>query len=81
MACAATSIAYCVAQLFEWSGALGSAGGPQSTSTPQGLTLLLLPSLLLGPSFVVTMAALHRAAPEPRKVFSQAALAFAGRPE
>ncbi len=75
---AALSIAYIVAQLFEWAGMLGSAGGPESASTPLGILLLLGPSLLLGPAFVVTMAALHCAAPPGRKVFTLAALGFAG---
>jgi hypothetical protein len=76
--CAATfSTAYIIAQLFEWSGALGSAGGPENASTPLGLAILLTPSLLLGSAFLVLMAALHVVAPTERKVFSQAALAFA----
>lgn len=75
--CALFAIAYIFAQLFEWWGALGSRGGPESSSTPFGLALLLTPSLLLGSAFLVLMAALHRVAPPPRSVFSQTALAFA----
>jgi hypothetical protein len=76
--CAATfAIAYIVAQVFEWAGWLGSAGGPNSASTSFGIYVLLVPSLLLGPSFVITMAALHAVTPESRKVFSLAGLAFA----
>ena len=71
------SVAYVVAQLFEWAGVLGSAGGPNASSTPLGIAVLLAPSLLLGPSFVVMMAALHAVAPEGRTVFTLTALAFA----
>ncbi|WP_156313586.1 hypothetical protein [Erythrobacter sp. SG61-1L] len=73
----AFSLAYIVAQFFEWAGLLGSAGGPNSASTPLGIALLLTPSLLLGPAFVVTMAALHQATPEDRRVFTLSGLAFA----
>lgn len=71
------SIAYVVAQLLEWFGALGSHGGPESSSTPLGIALLLTPSLLLGSSFLVLMSAVHGVAPGQRKVFTQTALAFA----
>lgn len=71
------SIAYVTAQLFEWAGLLGSGGGPNSASTPIGLAVLLVPSLLLGPVFVVMVAALHQAAPPERRVFTLAAVAFA----
>lgn len=71
------SLAYIAAQLVEWLGLLGSAGGPNAASTPLGIALLLTPSLLLGPAFVVTMAALHQAAPEDRRVFTLSGLAFA----
>lgn len=71
------SLAYIAAQLAEWAGLLGSAGGPNAASTAAGLAILLTPSLLLGPAFVVLLAALHAVAPEPRKVFALAGLAFA----
>ena len=71
------SIAYVIAQIFEWLGAIGSNGGPESSSTPLGLVFLLTPSLLLGSTFMILMAALHRVAPPGGKVFSQTALAFA----
>lgn len=75
--CAAfLSLAYIVAQLFEWSGLLGSAGGPNSASTPLGLAVLLLPSLLLGPAFVVALAALCLTAPRERRVFALAGLSL-----
>lgn len=73
----AFSLAYIAGQLLEWLGQLGSTGGPNASSTPLGIYLLLTPSLLLGPAFVITMAALHAAAPEGRKVFTLAGLAFA----
>lgn len=75
--CAGFSLAYIVAQLFEWAGLLGSSGGPHAQSTALGIAILLTPSLLLGPSFVVLMAALHVATPPEGKVFSLAGLAFA----
>lgn len=71
------ALAYIVAQFFEWTGLLGSAGGPNAQSTAFGIYLLLTPSLLLGPAFVVTMAALHMAAPPSCRVFTLAGLAFA----
>jgi len=77
LACAVTSIAYVAGQLLEWQGLLGSAGGPESASTPLGIAVLLTPSLLLGSSFLVLMAALHRLAPPAKRVYSQIALAFA----
>lgn len=71
------SLAYIVAQFFEWAGMLGSTGGPNASSTPLGIAILLTPSLLLGPSFVVLCSALHASAPAERKVFTLAGLAFA----
>jgi hypothetical protein len=73
----ALSLTYIVAQLFEWAGLLGSAGGPNASSTAAGVAILLTPSLLLGPAFVVTTAALHAVAPNDRKVFTLSGLAFA----
>ncbi len=46
--CTVFSLAYIIAQLGEWAGLLGSAGGPHSRSTSLGLVVLLTPSLLLG---------------------------------
>ena len=69
--------AFFAGQLAEWAGLLGSAGGPESASTPLGLAVLLTPSLLLGPAFVVAMASLHQAAAVRGRVWSQAGLAFA----
>lgn len=71
------SLVYIAAQLAEWAGWLGSAGGPGAASTPAGLAILLTPSLLLGPAFVVLLAALHAVAPDARKVCTLAGLAFA----
>lgn len=71
------SLAYVVAQLAEWQGWLGSSGGPESASTPFGLALLLTPSLLLAPSFLALMIAVHQTVSPPRKVLSYAAIAFA----
>lgn len=57
--CTIFSLAYVLAQLAEWAGLLGSAGGPHSRSTSFGLILLLTPSLLLGVTFVVLMVSVH----------------------
>lgn len=70
------SLTYVLAQLAEWVGWLGSAGGPESSSTPLGIVVLLTPSILLGSSFLVLLASIHQAAPLEKKVWSQAALAF-----
>ena len=72
----AFSLAYVVGQLAEWLGWLGSAGGPESMSTPLGIIVLLTPSLLLGSSFLVLLVSVHDIAPPDRKVWSLAALAF-----
>jgi len=71
------SLIYVVAQLAEWLGWLGSAGGPESASTLIGLVVLLTPSLLLGSAFLVLVVSIHQVAAPDRKVWSQAAIAFA----
>jgi hypothetical protein len=75
--CVVFSLTYVLGQLLEWQGLLGSAGGPNSASTPSGIAILLTPSLLLGSAFLVMMSALHQASDSDRKVFGQVALAFA----
>jgi hypothetical protein len=70
------SLTYVVGQLAEWAGWLGSAGGPESGSTPLGLVVLLTPSLLLGSAFLVLMVSVHQLAPPERRVWSHAAVAF-----
>jgi hypothetical protein len=71
------SLFYIVAQLAEWAGWLGSAGGPESASTPLGIGLLLTPSLLLGASFVALMVCVRFIVPPARQVFAQLAVQFA----
>jgi hypothetical protein len=71
------SLTYIVGQLAEWMGWLGSQGGPESVSTPLGIIVLLTPSLLLGSSFLVLVVSIHQLAPLDRRVWSQAAVAFA----
>lgn len=71
------SLMYDLGQIAEWLGWLGSAGGPESSSTPLGLVILLTPSLLLGSSFLVLIVSVHQLAPRARRVFSQTAVAFA----
>jgi hypothetical protein len=74
---AAFSIIYVVGQLAEWLGWLGSAGGPESVSTPLGIIVLLTPSLFLGPSFLLVTLSIHALAAPERKIWSHAAVAFA----
>ena len=71
------SLAYDVAQIAEWIGWLGSAGGPESGSTPFGLFALLTPSLLLGSSFLMLMVCVHQVTSLERRVWSHGAVAFA----
>lgn len=71
------SVAYVLAQLLEWAGVLGSAGGPESASTPFGLFVLLTPSLFLGSAFLVMMVAVNQVADPDRKIWSNVAVAFA----
>lgn len=71
------AISYSIAQVAEWLGLLGSAGGPESTSTPFGLVLLLTPSLFLGTAVVVLMVCVHYYAPADREVWSHLGIVFA----
>jgi hypothetical protein len=71
------SLTYVVGQLAEWAGLMGSGGGAENASTPFGLVVLLTPSLFLGPSFLLLMVSIHRAAPPDRRIWSHAAVAFA----
>jgi hypothetical protein len=75
--CTVFSLAYVVAQLGEWAGLLGSAGGPHSRSTTFGLIVLLTPSLLLGVSFVVLTVSIHYSAEPSRRIWSHLAVVFA----
>jgi hypothetical protein len=71
------SVTYIVAQIGEWLGLLGSAGGPESASTPFGLVVLLTPSLFLGTAFAILMVSIHYYVPEDRKIWSHVGLVFA----
>jgi hypothetical protein len=71
------SITYVVGQFAEWGGLLGSAGGPESASTPLGLVVLLTPSLLLGSSFLILSVSIYQFAAPERRVWGHAAVAFA----
>lgn len=71
------SLAYDIAQSAEWFGWLGSHGGPESTSTPIGIAVLLTPSILLGSAFLLLMVSVHHVAAREVKVWSHAAVAFA----
>jgi len=75
--CTIFSLTYVVAQLGEWAGLLGSAGGPHSRSTTLGLAVLLTPSLLLGVSFVVLTVSIHYYAETSARIWSHLAVAFA----
>lgn len=71
------SLIYIIGQLGEWIGLLGSAGGPESASTPLGIVVLLTPSLFLGPSFLILMISIHYYTPDDRKIWSHIGLVFA----
>jgi hypothetical protein len=71
------SVTYIVAQIGEWLGLLGSGGGPESSSTPFGLVVLLTPSLFLGTAFVILMVSVHYYTSEERKIWSHIGLVFA----
>jgi len=71
------SVVYVIGQFAEWLGWLGSAGGPESLSTPLGIVVLLTPSLLLGPSFLLLMLSVDELASPERRIWSRAAAAFA----
>jgi hypothetical protein len=75
--CTVFSLAYVLAQLGEWLGLLGSAGGPHSRSTSVGLAVLLTPSLLLGVAFVVLTVSIHYRAATADRIWSHVAVAFA----
>lgn len=75
--CTVFSLAYVIAQLAEWAGLLGSAGGPHSKSTSYGLAILLTPSLLLGIAFVVLMVSIHHIAAPAKRIWSHVAIVFA----
>ncbi len=71
------SVAYIIGQFAEWLGWLGSAGGPESVSTPLGIAVLLTPSLFLGPSFLLVVVSIHALASSDRKIWGHAAVVFA----
>jgi len=73
----AFSIMYIVGQLAEWLGVLGSQGGPESSSTPLGIVVLLTPSLFLGSSFLVLLVSIHQLTPPDRRIWSHTAVVFA----
>jgi hypothetical protein len=75
--CTIFSLTYVVAQLGEWAGLLGSAGGPHSRSTSLGLIVLLTPSLLLGVSFVALTVSIHYSAEASARIWSHLAVVFA----
>lgn len=57
----------------DWAG----IGAYAATFRPISMVLVLVPSLLLAPSFVALVACVHGGAPEDRKVWSRIGLAFA----
>jgi len=75
--CTIFSLAYVLAQLGEWAGLFGSAGGPHSRSTSFGLAVLLTPSLLLGVSFVALTVSIHYTAETSARIWSHLAVVFA----
>ena len=71
------SIIYIIGQLAEWLNLLGSGGGPENASSALGLIVLLVPSLLLAPSFALMILCAHYYAPVDKKVWSHAGVMFA----
>jgi hypothetical protein len=71
------SITYDVGQLAEWAGLMGSGGGAENASTPVGLVVLLTPSFFLGSSFLVLMVSVNHLSSPDRRIWTQAAVAFA----
>jgi hypothetical protein len=71
------SIIFIIGQLAEWFDLMGSGGGPENASTALGLIVLLLPSLLLAPSFALLMLCVHYYSAEDKKVWSHAGIMFA----
>lgn len=71
------SAAYVIGQIAEWLGLLGSQGGPESSSTPLGLVVLLTPSLFLGTSFLILIVSLHQLASPETRIWSHIAVVFA----
>ncbi|KPL13306.1 hypothetical protein AMJ74_05465 [candidate division WOR_3 bacterium SM1_77] len=71
------SITYDIGQIAEWLGWLGSQGGPESSSTPLGIYVLLTPSLFLGSSFLVLIVSTHQLSSPDRKIWSHVAIVFA----
>jgi hypothetical protein len=74
---AAFALLYDLGQIAEWLGWLGSSGGPESSSTPLGILILLLPSILLAPSFLVTVICARELAVPERRVLGTCAVALA----
>ena len=70
------SLTYIVGQFAEWLGWLGSRGGPESSSTPLGIVVLLTPSLFLGSAFLVLLVSIHQLAAAERRVWSHSAVVF-----
>lgn len=70
------SLSYVIGQIAEWLGWLGSKGGPESSSTPLGIAILLTPSLFLAPAFVVLLVCVHQVTPPAKRVWTLTALAF-----
>jgi hypothetical protein len=75
----AFSVTYVLAQIAEWSGLLGSQGGPESSSTLLGIVVLLTPSLFLAASFLALVASIHQVTSPDQKIWSQLAVALAPR--
>ncbi|HSD65037.1 MAG TPA: hypothetical protein VLB50_14635 [Ignavibacteriaceae bacterium] len=71
------SIIYIIGQLGEWFNLMGSGGGPENASTALGIIVLLIPSLLLAPSFALLILCVHYYAPVDKKIWSHAGILFA----
>jgi hypothetical protein len=71
------SVTYVLGQMAEWIGLMGPGEAAENISTPLGMVVLLIPTLLLGPAFLVLMVSIHQLSSTDRKVWSHAAVAFA----
>lgn len=71
------ALAYDLGQIAEWLGWLGSAGGPENSSTVVGYVVLFTPSLLLAPAFLFVMVSVNDFADASRRIWTVAAVAFA----
>jgi hypothetical protein len=71
------SVTYVLGQLAEWFGLMGHGEAADNVGTPLGMIVLIAPSLLLAPAFLVLMVSIHQLSAPDRKVWSHVAVTFA----